>query len=122
TDKNGWHRRYSLQPGLNTITAPSSENMNPAVIYVENPALPSEQAYAPKVRLIGGTVFPVYYHGKTDPAEYERELEEYVAKISVDDNDFANGKPKDVVYNVTELISENNTISTSAAGALKGIQ
>ncbi|MFJ7935552.1 NPCBM/NEW2 domain-containing protein [Sporosarcina sp. NPDC096371] len=121
-DKNGWHRRYSLHPGLNTITAPSYENMKPAVIYVENAALPSEQAYAPKVRLIGGTAFPVYDHGKTDPAEYERELEEYVAKISVDDNDFANGKAKDVVYNVTELISENNTISTSAAGALKGIQ
>ncbi|MFJ7737184.1 NPCBM/NEW2 domain-containing protein [Lysinibacillus sp. NPDC097287] len=121
-DKNGWHRRYSLHPGLNTITAPSYENMKPAVIYVENAALPSEQAYAPKVRLIGGTAFPVYYHGKTDPAEFERELEEYVAKISTDDNDFATGKPKDVVYNVTELISENNTISTSAAGALKGIQ
>ncbi|MEK4426467.1 NPCBM/NEW2 domain-containing protein [Solibacillus sp. FSL K6-1523] len=121
-DKNGWIRRYPLHPGLNTITAPSYENMKPAVIYVENPALPSQQAYAPKVRLIGGTAFPVYYHGKTDPAAFEKELEQYVAKISVNDNDFANGKPNDVVFNVAELVSENNTISTSAAGALKGIQ
>ncbi|MEG0438177.1 MAG: NPCBM/NEW2 domain-containing protein [Solibacillus sp.] len=121
-DKNGWIRRYPLHPGLNTITAPSYANMKPAVIYVENPALPSEQAYAPKVRLIGGTAFPVYYHGKTDPVAFEKELEQYVAKISINDNDFANGKPNDVVFNVAELVSENNTISTSAAGALKGIQ
>ncbi|WP_053584831.1 NPCBM/NEW2 domain-containing protein [Lysinibacillus contaminans] len=121
-DKNGWIRRYSLQPGLNTIKAPSYDNMKPAAIYVENPALPSQQAYAPKVRLVGGTAFPVYYHGKTEPAAFEKELEAYVAKISTNDNDFSNGIPKDVVYNIAELVSENNTISTSAAGALKGIQ
>ncbi|MFF5995984.1 NPCBM/NEW2 domain-containing protein [Lysinibacillus sp. KU-BSD001] len=121
-DKNGWIRRYSLKPGLNTITAPSYDNMKPAVVYVENPALPNEQAYAPKVRLVGGTAFPVYYHGKTDPAAFEKELEAYVANISTNDNDFASGIPKDVIYNVAELVSENNTISTTAAGALKGIQ
>ncbi|MBD7908892.1 NPCBM/NEW2 domain-containing protein [Sporosarcina gallistercoris] len=121
-DKNGWVRRYVLKQGLNRITVPAFDNMKPAVAYVENNALPTEQAFAPKVRLVGGTAFPVYVHGKTDPAQYEKELEKYVTKISVNDNDFANGKPENVVYNVSELVSENNTISTSAAGALKGIQ
>lgn len=121
-DKNGWVRRYALKQGLNRITVPTFDNVKPAVAYVENNALPTEQAFAPKVRLVGGTAFPVYYHGITDPATYEKELEKYVEKISVDDKDFANGKPDDVVYNVSELVSENNTISTSAAGALKGIK
>ncbi|GAB6168078.1 hypothetical protein JCM1393_05380 [Clostridium carnis] len=121
-DKNDWRRFYTLKPGLNTIKAPEFSNMSPAVIYIYNPALPSDQAYAPKVRLVGGTKFPVYYHGKTDPAEYERELEEYTKKISINDNDFANGLREDILYNVTELISENNTITTSAAGALQGIK
>ena len=121
-DKNGWTRFYDLKPGLNTIIAPQFNNMSPAVIYVYNPALPSDQAYAPKVRLEGGTAFPVYYHGVTDPAEYEKELEEYNKKISTDDNDFANGLRDDVYYNVTELVSENNLITTSAAGAIKGIK
>ena len=121
-DKNGWSRFYNLQPGLNTITAPSFDNMSPAVIYLYNPALPSDQDYAPKVRVEGGTSFPVYYHGVTDPAEYEKELEEFTEKISVDDNDFADGLRNDVYYNVTELVSENNLITTSAAGALQGIK
>ncbi|WP_332649054.1 NPCBM/NEW2 domain-containing protein [Lysinibacillus sp. 54212] len=121
-DKNGWIRRYSLKPGLNTITAPSYDNMKPAVVYIENPALPNQQAYAPNARLVGGTAFPVYYHGKTDLAAFEKELEAYVANMSTNDQDFANGIPKGVVYNVAELVSENNTISTTAAGALKGIQ
>ena len=121
-DRNGWARKYSLNPGLNTITAPSYNDMKPAVVYIENGALPNEQAYAPRVRLVGGTAFPVYYHGKTDPEEFERELEKYVEKISTNDDDFSNGVPKNVVYNVAELVSENNTISTSAAGALRGIQ
>ncbi|WP_432352636.1 NPCBM/NEW2 domain-containing protein [Sporosarcina sp. A2] len=121
-DKNGWVRRYALKQGLNRITIPTFDTMNPSVAYVENNALPTEQAFAPKVRLVGGTAFPVYYHGITDPTAYEKELEKYAAKISVNDNDFANGKPDDVVYNVSELVSENNTISTSAAGALKGIK
>ena len=121
-DKNGWTRFYTLKPGLNTITAPSFDNMAPAVIYAYNPALPSDQAYAPRIRVEGGTEFPVYYHGVTDPAEYEKELEEYTAKISTDDNDFANGVRDDVYYNVTELVSENNLITTSAAGALQGIK
>ena len=120
--RNGWVRRYSLSPGLNTITAPSYNDMKPAVVYIENGALPNEQAYAPRVRLVGGTAFPVYYHGKTTPEEFERELEKYVEKISTNDDDFENGVPKNVVYNVAELVSENNTISTSAAGALRGIQ
>lgn len=122
-DRNGWHRKYTLKPGLNIITAPDYSNMRPAAIYIENGALPAEQAYAPKVRLEGGTKFPVYYHGITDPAEFEKELEAYVANVSFNDDDFANGKPANgKVYNIAELVSENNTISTSAAGALKGIQ
>lgn len=121
-DRNGWVRRYSLNPGLNTITAPSYSNMKPAVVYIENGALPNEQAYAPRVRLVGGTAFPVYYHGKTNPEEFEKELEKYVEKISTNDDDFSNGVPENVVYNVAELVSENNTISTSAAGALRGVQ
>ena len=121
-DKNGWHRKYSLNPGLNIITVPSYSNMKPAVVYIENEALPNEQSYAPRVRLVGGTAFPVYYHGKTNPEEFEKELEKYVEKISTKDDDFSNGVPENVVYNVAELVSENNTISTSAAGALRGVQ
>ena len=121
-DKNGWTRFYDLKPGLNTIIAPVFSNMSPAVMYIYNPALPGDQKYAPKARVEGGTAFPVYYHGVTDPVEYEKELEEYNKKISIDDNDFANGLRNDVYYNVTELVSENNIITTSAAGALQGIK
>lgn len=78
--KDGW-RRYPLQPGLNTITAPSLEQMGTSAIYVENRALPSEQAFASRVRLVGGTSFPVYYHGKTDPVQFKKELEKYFKKL-----------------------------------------
>lgn len=121
-DKNGWTRFYKLKPGLNIIKAPEFSTMAPAVMYIYNPALPSDQGYAPRVRVEGGTAFPVYYHGTTDPAEYEKDLEAYNQKISVDDNDFASGVRDDVFYNVTELVSENNIITTSSAGALQGIK
>ncbi|HAX73480.1 MAG TPA: hypothetical protein DCY20_08145, partial [Firmicutes bacterium] len=120
-DKNGWIRTYDLKPGYNQITAQEFDEMSPAILYVYNPALESQQAYAPIVRLVGGTDFPIYRHGETTPEEYEAALLAYMEKVSFDDEDFANGVRDDVYYNVTELVSENNTISTTAAGAIAAI-
>lgn len=121
-DIDGWNRVYKLKPGLNVITAPKSGTITPAAIYISNPALPKDQEYAPRVRVDGGTPYPVYYHGKTDPKEFRKELEEYNKKVSIDDKDFNNGVRDDVFYNITELTSENIVIATSAKGALKGLQ
>lgn len=120
-DKNDWRRWFTLKPGLNVITAQTIDKMNPAAIYICNPALPEDQAYAPRIRIAGGTKFPLYVHGKTDPADFEAELTEYLKNVSYNDNDFANGNPNGYYYNIAEVTSENCTISTSAAGCLKGI-
>ncbi|WP_040196176.1 NPCBM/NEW2 domain-containing protein [Candidatus Soleaferrea massiliensis] len=120
-DKNDWRRWFTLKPGLNVITAQTIDKMNPAAIYIYNPALPEDQAYAPRVRIEGGTKFPLYVHGKTDPQDFENELREYLKNVSYNDNDFADGNPNGYYYNIAEVASENCTITTSAAGCLNGI-
>ncbi len=120
-DKNGWRREYSLKPGKNVITAPGPDNMNPAAVYVINKALPEQQAYAPRVRMEGGTAFPIYRHGETSPEQFKQDLIAYCENISINNEDFYHGVPEGKFYNIAELTSENNTISTSAFGALKGI-
>lgn len=122
-DKNDWRRWYSLKPGMNTFTAQGFDQMMPAAVYIVNRALPHEQKYAPRVRLDGGTKYPMYVHGKTTPEEFRAELEAYAPNVSININDFANGKPTDgKVYNIAELVSENNTITISALGALQGVK
>ena len=121
-DLNGWSRYYNLKPGLNEITAQSADKMRPAAIYLLNPALPSQQAYAPRVRIEGGTKFPLYVHGKTSSAEYLEELETFLQNVSYDDTVFANGNPGGYFYNITEITTENTTISTTASGAYKEVK
>lgn len=120
-DKNGWTRFYDLKQGKNIITAPPATHMSPAAVYIANRALPHEQAYAPRVRLEGGTAYPIYRHGETTPEAFERDLIAYCEKVSTTDSDFDNGVPADKYYNIAELTSENNTITTSALGALRGM-
>lgn len=68
-DGAGNHRR-SLSVGRNIITAP--DGTKPYALYFANKALPSQQTYAPIVKFSGESLntYPVYIHGKTDPAEY----------------------------------------------------
>lgn len=120
-DKNGWRRSFDLKPGINKITAQSYDKMRPAAIYVSNQALPEDQAYAPKVRIVGGTKFPMYVHGKTDTETFKNELDEYMKNVSFNDDDFDNGNPNGYYYNIAEITSENVIISTSAAGAYKEV-
>lgn len=120
-DRNGWRRSFNLKPGLNEITAQNFDKMRPAAIYISNQALPEDQAYAPKVRIVGGTKFPMYVHGKTDTETFKNELDEYMKNVSFNDEDFDNGNPNGYYYNIAEITSENVIISTSAAGAYKEV-
>lgn len=120
-DRNSWRRSYDLKPGMNEITAQSFDKMRPAAIYVSNQALPEDQPYAPKVRIVGGTKFPMYVHGKTDTETFKKELDEYMENVSFNDEDFDNGNPNGYYYNIAEITSENVIISTSAAGAYKEV-
>lgn len=115
---NAW-RNYTLKPGLNTITAPL--DMSPSAIYINNEALPADQEYAPRVRLIGGTKYPVFTLGKTDPIAFVEYLKTYLTNVSYDDHVFKNGNPEGKFYNIAELTSDHVILSTSAEGALKGI-
>lgn len=102
--KSDWRRWFDLKPGLNTITAQTSDKMNPAAIYISNQALPEDQAYAPRIRIEGGTKFPYYVHGETDPVAFEKELREYVKNVSYNDDDFANGNPNEYYYNIADTM------------------
>lgn len=118
-DKNDWRRWATLHAGKNIITAP--KGINPSAVYLVNEAAPKDQAYAPKVRLEGGTKFPTYFHGETDPGKFLEELKAYVEKIDYDDSAFDNGNPENKVYNIAELVSDNVILTTSAKGALSGV-
>ncbi len=96
--KGDWRRWVNLTPGRNEITVP--ENINPSAIYLVNQATSKEQAFAPRVRVEGGTKFPTYYHGETNPKEFRKELEEFAKKVNTDDTAFENGHPTDSVYNI----------------------
>lgn len=115
-----WRRWANLKPGKNVIVAPS--NINPSALYIFNNAGPSDQAYAPRIRVEGGTNFPTYYHSETDPNEFFEELKAYSQNIEYDDSKFANGSPKGKVYNIAEFVSENCNITTTAMGAIAGLE
>ena len=119
-NKGAWRRTVNLHPGRNVIKAPT--DMNCAAVYLINEAYPEDQAYAPKVRFEGGTEFPTYFYGETDPKEFAKELEEYAKKVEYSDDAFLNGNPKDKVYNIAEFVSENVVITTTAKGAVKGLK
>ena len=51
--KGDWRRWVTLKPGRNIIKAP--ENINPSAVYIVNNANKNDQAFAPKIRLEGGT-------------------------------------------------------------------
>ena len=120
---SGWLKEISLKPGINVITAPDYSSMAPAAIYIINNAYPQDQAYAPKLRIMGGTRFPLYIHGKTDPLEYRRQLEAYTKNLSTNvDQDFGTGVVPSKYFDITEVCSENVTLTTSATGALKALQ
>lgn len=118
-DKNDWRRWTNLKVGKNEITAP--KGINPSALYLVNDATPKDQAYAPKVRIEGGTKFPTYFHGETDPEKFVEELKEYASKIDYNDKNFENGNPESKVYNIAELVSKNVVLTTSAKGALVGL-
>ena len=115
-----WRRWVNLQPGKNVVKAPT--NMNSAGVYLVNDYTPEEQPYAPRVRFEGGTSYPLYIHGETTPEEFNEQLKEYVSKIEYDDKAFVNGNPEGKVFNIAELSSENCVITTSARGALEGVE
>ena len=117
---NDWRRWVNLTPGRNVIKAPT--NINPSALYLVNEAYPNEQAYAPRVRIEGGTKFPTYFHGETDPKEFLEELKEYAKNVEYDDKAFENGNPDGKVFNIAEFVSKNVVITTSAKGALLGIE
>lgn len=119
-NKGAWRRTVNLRPGRNVIKAPT--DMNCAAVYLVNEAYPEEQAYAPRVRFEGGTQFPTYFHGETDPKEFAKELEEYANKVEYSDAAFVNGNPNGKVYNIAEFVSENAVITTTAKGAVKGLK
>lgn len=114
-----WRRWVTLKPGKNVITVPA--NINPSAIYLVNNADETQQAYAPQVRIEGGTVFPTYFHGETDPQEFYDELVAYAKNIEYSDEEFADGNPAGKVFNIAEFVSENCVITTSAKGAILGL-
>ncbi|WP_447410512.1 M60 family metallopeptidase, partial [Clostridium perfringens] len=118
-DKGDWRRWVTLKPGRNIIKAP--ENINPSAVYIVNNANKNDQAFAPKIRLEGGTKFPTYIYGETDPREFAKEVKSYAEKVEYSDEAFANGNPEGKVYNIIELVSENCVITTTAKGAVKAL-
>ncbi|MDU7442251.1 MAG: M60 family peptidase N-terminal accessory domain-containing protein, partial [Clostridium sp.] len=114
-----WRRWLTLKPGRNIIKAP--ENINPSAVYIVNNANKKDQAFAPKIRLEGGTKFPTYIYGETDPREFAKEVKAYAEKVEYSDEAFANGNPEGKVYNIIELVSENCVITTTAKGAVKAL-
>lgn len=113
-----------LSNGYNEIKAPA--NMKGCqLIYFYNPAIPADQAFAPVVRLVGGTEYPVYrYNSKNpeqseDPAAFLARLAAYENEVTDIDGDAEAGRGK---YNVCELTSDKIIITTSARGAIKGLK
>ncbi len=123
---NGWKRDYSLKPGINVITAPSWSSFGPSAIYFENDCAPEDQSRAPKVRIVGGTRFPLYVHGETDPAVFRAELEAYVSNVvpynqeASHFNRTANNLTT-MYYDICEAVSEHTVLSSSATGCKKAL-
>ena len=124
----GFRRTYDLKPGINVITAPvwgsaggtENSDFGPSAILFDNDNAPSHQMHAPVVRIVGGVRFPLYVHGKTDPAAFREEVNAYVTNIVTDANEASEfNKTSDFsnkYYNIAASVSENIVIHTSASG------
>lgn len=121
--RGGRPQFYSLKPGVNEITAPPASQVDPASICINNDsAYPEDQAYAPRVRVVGGTKFPRFVLGESTTAEFKQELEEYLKNVNYSQQNFIDGNPNGYYYNMAEIVSENTIISTSAEGAYKEVK
>lgn len=100
-----------LSPGYNEFQLPAKFT-SATRIHLANRALPQHQAYAPRIRIEGGSRYPVYFDGKTDPQAFMEELKEYSQGIKN-----GSGNP-----DFAEISSENILIGTSATGAYKGLK
>lgn len=128
--QNPWDWAYGgdglvLSNGYNLIEVPKDMKSCQA-IYFCNPALPDQQAFAPTVRLVGGTKYPVYRYDPADMPEVTRakeaaflkELEEYVKGVT----DVPTAQAGKGNYNMCEFVSDKYLSSTSARGALVGVK
>lgn len=128
-----WIKVYDLVPGINIIEAPplavddtDASKIRPAAIYLQNQAYPNQQPFAPQIRLVGGTKFPMYVHGKTNVNDFMAELTSYVNNVENNDLYFdydaiaSSGQPPKF-YNIMELVTENTITTTSARAALAGL-
>lgn len=123
---HGWKRDYTLKPGINIITAPSWSSFGPSAIYFSNDCAAADQSRAPKVRLVGGTRFPMYIHGKTDPAAFQAELEAYLSNTVPYSQEAANfdrpaGSLTTKYYDICEAVSENVILTSSASGCKRAL-
>lgn len=125
--KSSWAFDYDGMPlsnGYNEIKAPA-DMKGCQLIYFYNPAIPADQAFAPVVRLVGGTEYPVYrYNSKypeksDDPTEFMKKLEAYENEVTDINADAEAGRGK---FNVCELTSDKVIITVSARGAIKGLK
>lgn len=106
----GYSKFTKLNPGYNEFKLPADAT-SPQRIHLANRALPEHQAYAPRIRIEGGSHYPVYYYGKTDNEAFMKELKEYTERVNTGaDPNFA------------EISSENILVATSATGAYKGLK
>ncbi|MEE0880429.1 MAG: M60 family metallopeptidase, partial [Turicibacter sp.] len=75
------NHRQSLKVGRNVITAPSTGTHGYAV-YFTNRALPEEQNYAPRARIVSDKLqaYPLYIHGKTDPQAFIEQVKNHTGE------------------------------------------
>lgn len=123
----GWCFGYdgkALANGYNEIKVPDTMPDCQA-IYFYNPAIPSEQAFAPVVRIVGGTPYPVYRYdsenpeNSEDPDAFLERLRKYCDEVADIDAEANAGNGK---YNICELTSDKVIVTISARGALIGLQ
>lgn len=129
---DGWIRMYPLKPGINIITAPAwteaeeQNNFAPSAIYFNNDYSPADQHRAPKVRLVGGTRFPMYVHGVTDPQKFKEELDAYAQNIvptAQEESEFnrtANNLTSKY-FDICESVSDNVILTSSTSGCQKAL-
>ncbi len=106
----GYSKFTKLKPGYNEFKL-ADDATGAQRIHLANRALPEHQAYAPRIRIEGGSHYPVYFYGKTDNETFMKELESYTKDVN-------NG----TVPDFAEISSENILIATSATGAYKGLK
>lgn len=129
---NGWQRFYPLKPGINIITAPGwnaadgLSDFAPSAIYFNNDYDPDDQKRAPRVRLVGGTRFPMYVHGVTDPEVFKAELDAYAKNIvatAQEESEFNRTADNltDKYFDICEAVSDNVILTSSASGCQKAL-